>query len=84
MVSWGKPEMVTELHGESGVAKAPEEPSPQPELGAGELTLQEFPLEAKSPQLGPRESVDLDSLCGTPFSGTFPETWGHVVELQKD
>lgn len=34
-----------------------------------------YPLEAKSPE--PRDSLDMESLCGSPFS--IPENWGKVI-----
>lgn len=60
-----------------------QEPKEQPsearkmesEPGAHETMEQEYPLEAKSPE--PRDSLDMDSLCGSPL--TLPGTWGKIV-----
>ena len=67
---------------EAGVGDSKDQPVEDKESesgpGAHVSMTQEYPLEAKSPE--PRDSLDMDSLCGSP-SSTFsvPENWGKVI-----
>lgn len=61
---------------EGGVEEAKDEPveAKKGEAGPGAQGVV-YSLEAKSPE--PRDSLDMESLCDSPFS--VPENWGKVV-----
>ena len=75
----------------------PDPPKQSPEIYMMSGALQSDPekrsSEVYSPDLEPphrittaevRDSLDLDSLCSTPFSQTFPDSWGKIVGTKED